>query len=59
VNREIVISTGGFSSRRRMAATTNPIASPTATPPIALSTNWRPAIHKEKEPDSTAPRAKR
>jgi hypothetical protein len=57
--REIVISVGASSSRRRTWATAQPAKSPIAMPPAALPTNSSPASVSEKVPVTTAATAKR
>jgi len=54
VSSEIEISVVGSSSGSRMRATTQPTASPIATPPMAPSTRFVPASASEKLPVTTA-----
>ena len=54
MNSDIVISTGGSSSRLRICATTQPTARPIATPPAAASTKSSPASMAEKLPPTAA-----
>ena len=56
---EIVMLTWGSGMRARMVAMTQPTASPMATPPIAPTTNRRPASASEKLPPTTAATANR